>query len=195
MWPHNLHIYTDCAPHMEKVFSIVRQRYGLVRKRKWKTSMWTQPCGAVRHSSNCSSSWYRLYGEFATYQESIPGIIETVFFKWPRSWSLTKQKLLGLQRLIGGSSCGERRLCWLTELFSLQQQKPTSFLTQCYVWEVTVLNQSKHGKVRLNGFRKHITSKNWIASTGNRWNSSGQFSQDSQHWEFSTKFNRPWLLN
>ena len=29
IWPHNLHISTDCVPHMEKVFSIVRQRYGL----------------------------------------------------------------------------------------------------------------------------------------------------------------------
>ena len=28
-WPHNLHVSTDCVPHMEKVFSIVRQRYGL----------------------------------------------------------------------------------------------------------------------------------------------------------------------
>ena len=26
--PHNLHISADCVPHMEKVFSFVRQRYG-----------------------------------------------------------------------------------------------------------------------------------------------------------------------
>ena len=32
------------------------------------------------------------------------------------------------------------------------EKKPTSFQTQCYVWEVSsVLNQSKHGKARLNG--------------------------------------------
>ena len=29
IWPHNLQISTDCVPHTEKVFSIVRQRYGL----------------------------------------------------------------------------------------------------------------------------------------------------------------------
>ena len=29
IWPHNLQISTDCEPHMEKVFSIVRERYGL----------------------------------------------------------------------------------------------------------------------------------------------------------------------
>ena len=28
-WPHNLHISTYYVPHMEKVFSILRQRYGL----------------------------------------------------------------------------------------------------------------------------------------------------------------------
>ena len=32
----------------------------------------------VRHSSSCSSSWERLYGEFAFYQESVQEIIETV---------------------------------------------------------------------------------------------------------------------
>ena len=46
--------------------------------------------------------------------------------------------------------------CWLTDLFSLQLQKTTSFLTQCYIWEVSVPNQSKHGKVRLNGFWKPV---------------------------------------
>ena len=29
IWPHHLHASTDCVQHMEKVFSIMRQRYGL----------------------------------------------------------------------------------------------------------------------------------------------------------------------
>ena len=105
----------------------------------------------VRHSSGCRSSWYRLYGDFEIDQESITEIIETVVSSdseadhWPN-----------FRRFIGGSSCGEKRLCWLTELFSLQLQKPGSFLTQCYVWEVSVLNQSKHWKARLNGLWKHV---------------------------------------
>ena len=37
---------------------------------------------------------------------------------------------------------------------------------------------------------KHVALKNWIGSTRNRWNSSGQFPQDSLHWEFSTRFKR-----
>ena len=49
------------------------------------------------------------------------------YFKWLRGWSLIRQKLLDWQRLIGSSLCAERRVCWLTELFSLQLPKPTSF--------------------------------------------------------------------
>ena len=62
------------------------------------------------------------------------------------------QKLLDWPRLTGSSSCGARRLCLLTELFSLQLPKPSSFVTQCYVWEVSVTNQSKPGKAGSNGF-------------------------------------------
>ena len=77
--PHNLHISTDCVPHMEKVLSIVRQRYGLRDKNG-------KPCCErsylvyihVCHSSSCSSFWDRLYGECAFHQESVQEIIETV---------------------------------------------------------------------------------------------------------------------
>ena len=80
-------------------------------------------------------------------------------FKWLRSWSLTKLKLLILHRLIGGSSCGERRPCWLTELFNLQPQKPTSFLTQCYVWEALGQDKLKLRKGWSNGLWKSFVSQ------------------------------------
>ena len=54
----------------------------------------------------------------------------------------------------------------------MQLPKPTSFLAQCCLWEVSVLNQSKHGKARSNGFWKHFISKIWTGSTENKWNSS-----------------------
>ena len=37
-------------------------------------------------------------------------------------------------------------------------KKPTSFMTQCYVWEVSVLSQSKTGKVKFNELWKHLSS-------------------------------------
>ena len=73
IWPHHLHVSTDCVPHMEKVF--------LDRE----TKIWSQSDGSnerprcehsymgyiyVCYSSSCSSSWTRLYGNFAIYQES-----------------------------------------------------------------------------------------------------------------------------
>ena len=63
----------------------------------------------------------------------------------------------------------------------------TPFLTRCHVWEASVQNQFKLGKTKLNGIWRHATSKNWIKLMENRWNSSGEFSQDSPHREFSLR--------
>ena len=40
IWPHHFTVSPDCAPHMEKVFSIVRQTYGR-SPTIWTTSTWT----------------------------------------------------------------------------------------------------------------------------------------------------------
>ena len=82
IWPHNLHISTACVPHLEKVFSNVRQRYRLSLGDKNERPRCE--CGFlenfyfVRCSSSCSSSWERLFREFTFQQESVHAIIETV---------------------------------------------------------------------------------------------------------------------
>ena len=127
------------------------------------------------------------------YKESSQEILENVVSSdsevdhWPDRNYLTDNDWLA-------AACVERddSADWQS-CFSLQLPRPTSLLTQCYVWEVSVLNQSKHGKARLNCIWKHVISKIWIESTGNTWNSSGQISQDSLQWEFSTRFKRWWL--
>ena len=93
-WPRNLHISSNYVLHMEKVFLIVRQR-----------------CGRSPHSSSCSSSWERLHGNFAIYQESTQEIVETVISS---DWEVdhgSNRKFLGSPRLTGSCPCGERRLC------------------------------------------------------------------------------------
>ena len=162
---------------------------------QWKTSMWTQLYGVY-----FSLSLFKLqfiFGKITRKLCDVPRInpwnLWDSYFKWPRGWSLIRQKLLDWPRLIGSSLCGERRLCWLTELFNLRLPKPTSFPTQCCVWEASVMNQTKLGKAGSNGFWKHIISKIWIGLTGSRRSPSGKISQDSQHWEFSTRFKRFWL--
>ena len=81
IWPHNLQISTDCVPHMEKDFSIVRESYGLSPRDRRENSRSERSYMLyihVRHSSSCRSSWDILHGEFAFYQESVQEIIETV---------------------------------------------------------------------------------------------------------------------
>ena len=79
-WPHNLQKSNAYVPHLEKVFSNVRQRYGLssgdkmenldVNAAKWGMFMSV--------ASSCNSSWERLSREFTFHQESDHAIIETV---------------------------------------------------------------------------------------------------------------------
>ena len=116
-----------------------------VRRIKWKTSMWT-----LRNGLYLCLSLFKLQfilGKITRQICDLPRINPWNFwdsyFKWLRGWSRIRQKLLDWPRLIGSSLCGERRLCWLTQLFSSELPKPTSFLTQCRVWEVSVTKQSQ----------------------------------------------------
>ena len=66
---------TAYVPHLEKVFSNVRERYGLKPGDKKCSSLVNV---YVRHSSICSSSWERIFREVTFHQESAQTIIETV---------------------------------------------------------------------------------------------------------------------
>ena len=64
-WPHHFHMSPAVVPHMEKVYSIVRQIYGRsptddLNDLNLNTAAWKI---YVRQSSSCSSSWSRLFGE------------------------------------------------------------------------------------------------------------------------------------
>ena len=144
----------------------------------------------VCHSSSCSSSRERLHRKSGIYQESLLEIFETFSSDWEVDHRSDRRYCTDHDWL--AAVYVERRL-WLTELFNLQLLKPTSFLTQCCVWEVSVTNQSKRVKAGSNGSWKHVMSKIRIGSTQNKWSSSGQISQDSPDWEFSTRFKRWWL--
>ena len=68
-----------------------------------------------------------------------------------------------------------------------QMQKLTSSPVQYCVWEGSVKIPSKLGRRRSIGLRFHFNNENWIESMESRWSSSGTFSQDSLHWEFSLR--------
>ena len=97
--------------------------------------------------------------------------------KWLGSWSLTRLKLQELQRVIGGSLCGEIRLCWLTELFSFFATAETHAFSDSVpcLGGISTEPVTKHGKVRLNVFGNTFFLKNWIRSMDNKWNSNRKF--------------------
>ena len=109
-----------------------------------------------------------------------------------RGWSKSRRRRQECLRSTETSVCGENRLFCVIELFELWIPKPTSFPTLCFAWEASVLHQFKLGKTKWNSIWKFAISKNWIELLENRWNSSGTFSQDSLHSEFSMRFKRWW---
>ena len=97
-----------------------------------------------------------------------------------QEFQVTQKWIIDQTEITGITTIAWRQPMWrettlLTD--SLQLPKPTSSLTQCHVWGGMVLDQSKRGKARLNGFWKHVIKKIWIGSTGNKWNSSGKFTR------------------
>ena len=107
------------------------------RRIKCRTSMWTQLYGVYLCLSlfKLQCILVKSSQKFYDLPRINPRNLWHSYFKWMRGGSRIRQKLLG--------NC----------------QKLTSFLTQCRVWEASVLNQSKHEKERLKGFWQHVVLK------------------------------------
>ena len=78
--PHHFNVSPDCVPHMEKVFSGARQTYGRnptddLNDLDVNTAFWNGFMSVTLQS--CSSSWARLYGKSAIYQEPTLEVCET----------------------------------------------------------------------------------------------------------------------
>ena len=147
---------------MEKVFSIIRKTYDRkptddLKDLDVNTPFWVKLClshfklqfilGKIIHKTydlsriNLRNLWSNYFGQL-------------------KSWSKIKWRSQVCPRLIGISLCGENHLFCVIELFILWNPKPTSLPTRCYVWEASVVHQSKLGKTKLNGIWKHAISKN-----------------------------------
>ena len=77
------------------------------------------------------------------------------------------------------------------QLSLVNDEEVISLSQKVYVFSDSVLclgkmnqNQILFGNDSWNGSKIHYNSEHWTQSTENRWNSSGIFSQDSQHWSF-----------
>ena len=80
------------------------------RQIKWRTSISTQLFGVYFYLSLFKLQFILV--KITQKKCDLPGInprnLWDSYFKWLRGWSLTRLKLLVLQRLIGSSLCGER---------------------------------------------------------------------------------------
>ena len=75
-----------------------------------------------------------------------------------------------------------------------RMQRFMSSQTLCYALErwVRTQHQILLGKKSWCGSKIHHNTEHWTQSTENRWNSSGIFSKDSQHWSLSAKSKSSW---
>ena len=165
-----------------------------------ETEIWSQPDGSneerrcehsflvyiyVCHSSSCSSSWQRLHRKSAIYRESTQEIFATVISSNSEVDHGSDRNHWYYYDLIGSSQCGERDDSVNWQSCSVCNRKnPTSFLTQCFVWEVSELNPVKAWESKINWFLETRYLKDLDRIDGSRWSSSGKPSQDSLHWEF-----------
>ena len=193
-WPHNFYMSSAVVPHMDEVYSIVRKIHGLSQ---------TVDLNDREHRCMGEKSWTSHFKQqFILVETSwriydVPRInswsLRNSSSKWLRSWSRIGENLQVWPRLITKSVRGDRRVYHVTKLLWLRMPEPTSSPTRCSVWRTWVTNQSKPVRTKLNGFWKIAFSKIWTESMESRWNSSGKYSQESQHWEFLKRFKKLWL--
>ena len=138
-----------------------------VRWIEWRTSMWTQLYGVYFCLAlfKLQFSLVKITQKVCDLPTINPRNLWDSCIKWPRSWSLTR----------------------------LQPQKPTSFLAQCHVWEVSVLNQSKAWESKIKWCLESRSFGDLDRIDGEPMEFEWKNHQDSPHWEFSTRFKRWWL--
>ena len=182
------HFTKPCAAHGEGLLDRETKDMVAVRRIKWQnldvnTVVWGM---FMSVSLQAAVHLAKITRKICDHQESTLEIFETVISS---DWQVDH----GSDRNYWTDHDWLAAATWWEKPLNLQLPKPKSFLTQCYVWEVSLTNQSKLRKAGFHVFWKHVISKIWIGSMGNRWSSSGKFSQDSLHWEFSTRFKKWWL--
>ena len=143
---------------MEKIFSIVRQRYGRSPTGQMKdldvnAAIWTYIY--VFHSSSCSSSWAKITRKICDLPRINPWNLWDSFFKWLRSWSRIRQKLLDRPRLTG------QQTMW-RETTLLSDRAVQSATAKTYVFSDSVLCLGGNSNEPVNALE---TRMKWFLET------------------------------
>ena len=189
-WLHHFNVSPDCVPHMEKVFSIVRQTYGRsptndLNDLDVNTAVWVYfmsvALQAAGHLGQDSSENLRS--------------IKNRPLKSVKQLFRTTEKLIKDQvEMTGLSTIDWNQPIW-RESCLLCDRAVQIMKSQTYVFSDSVLRLGDISTAPLQAWKDKIKwyiSKVWIESAGSRWNSSGKFSQDSLHRQFSLRFKRRW---
>ena len=109
-WSHNLHISTTYVLHMEKIFSIVRQRYGVSPRNQMKNLDMNTAIWDIFMSVTLLAALHlrKDYTENCDLPRMDHRNLWDSYFKWLRGRSRIRPKSQDWQRLIVSSLCGER---------------------------------------------------------------------------------------
>ena len=159
------------VPHMEKVYSILRQVHG---RRPTDDLNELDVNNAVRGIfMNVTLQAQFILVETMWRIYDLPRIKSwsqrNSYSKWLKSWSWIRQKSVVWPRLIIKNLRGGGRLYCVTKRLRLRMPKPMSSPTRCSVWEVSVTNQSNPGWTKLDGIWKIVISMNWIELMESQW--------------------------
>ena len=161
---HTISIFHQMKCCMEKVFSILRQRYGRSPTDQMK-DLDVKHCKMenmyVCQSSSCSSSWDRLHGKSAICQEST---LETVMSSdWEVDQGADRNYWTGHAWLTAAYVQRDYSVNWQSCSICNCQNLRLFWLSA-----ISGTNRLKTGKAGFNGFWKTVTSKIWIGSTKSR---------------------------
>ena len=154
-WPHNFHRSPAVLPDMGKVYSIVRKIYGRsptddLNGLDVNTAVWSKFMNVTLQATVHLGRDFLENLRFTKNQllKSVKQLFQVT------EKLIEDQKEINNLTTIAKSLRGDRRVCYVTKLLRLRMPKPTSFSTPYYVWEVSVPNQSKPGRTKLNGIGK-----------------------------------------
>ena len=191
-WGHHLQVSPHTSHYTEAVFSMIREIYG---RKTWRSyERFGRELGNLENVNEChslsgGSSRKKLWSELKICEESSLENCGTAF--------------QGNRR---GGQWSDRNhwhnfqdLRWMSASL-LHSRAYQYFIAKACVFSDSVLFFGKMADNPVESWRRQIQwysdnnnmSKNWIELMDYLWNSGGRFSQDSQQWEFSIRFNRWW---
>ena len=191
-WPHNLHVSPATIHHTEAVCSIVREIYGREHDDPLddldvNMAIWNIFLNATLRAAVHLGQDYEANLRY----------VKNHLWKSVRQLFNENEKLIREQTEITGvSTINFKELTWMltsflcSRAYRITNAKTYVFSDSVSVWQKWEMILLRPRRTKLNGSKN--TSRIWIESTVCRRCSGGEYSQESQRWAFSNRFNSLW---